>query len=439
MPEDTLTLRTDPTNSFDVLQRLGTASDRLGQSGARLGDGFVRGDRAVRTATQNITQGLLTANNAADAALLTFQSLERVFKIPIGATIGVAAAVAGVAALRNEAKKTEEAYNALKETLRVPLSVDIALSPADIGSRIEDVTKKTDDLIRRRDSFGQKALQFFAGPLLSTPAAMQGQLNDEIIQGQERRVTLSHQLGDSELKLANIKSREVDAEKDLTGISKEQIDIERLGIEIEQKRAKLLEDFIGKGGIALDVYQRMLAVQVTIGAQIKKDIADIVTKRDKIAQDIGSGKFLKDLQQKQQQESDKTAGLSQAQGFANAAAKGIPLGPGAQAILDIARSSGLIEDDNKPVGPIPGGRTAEIGESQDLVNQIEKNRIDAENFNRGLDDPGNRMDSMTGGLEPDDFIRLSDGAGDAATALSTLAEMDFRGLAPLDGLTISIQ
>ncbi len=439
MPEDTLTLRTDPTNSFDVLQRLGTGYQQFGRNTDRVGESFIRSERAARAATANIVSGLASVNTAADATLLIFQGLERVFKIGLIPAVGAAAAIAGVAALRKEAKELEIAVQAVRKELRNPISLDIQLSPEDITARIESVTKATQELEKRKDSIGTKALKFFAGPLLSSAGAIDKELNDAIIDGSERRVALSHALADSELKIANIKSRQVDAEKDLTGITKDQIDIERLGIEIEQKRAKLLEDFIGKGGIAIDVYQRMLAVQVTIGAQIKKDIADIATKRDKVAQDIGSGKFLQDLGQKKQQEFQQQAGRDVASILAKFAEGGGKLNPDSQAIVDAARQAGLIEDPNKPVEPIAGGRTAEVGESQDLVNQIERNRIDAENFNKTFGDDTNAPALPRGSLEPDDFIRLQNGAGDAAEALSTLGEMDFRGLAPLSGLTISIQ
>ncbi len=458
MPEDTLTLRTDPTNSFDVLQRLGTGYQQFGRNTDRVGESFIRSERAARAATANIVSGLTSVNNAADASLLIFQGLERVFKIGLIPAVGAAAAIAGVAALRKEAKELELAVQAVRKELRNPLSLDIQLSPEDITARIESVTKATQELEKKKDSIGTKTLKFFAGPLLSSASAIDKELNDAILDGSERRVALSHALADSELKLANIKSRQVDAEKDLTGITKDQIDIERLGIEIEQKRAKLLEDFIGKGGIAIDVYQRMLAVQVTIGAQIKKDIADIATKRDTIAGDIGSGKFLKDLQQKRQKESDQIAGRSQAQGFADAAAKGIPLGPDAQAILDAARSSGLVEDPNKPIVPIPGGRTADVGESQDLVNQIEKNKQTFDAFNPIIDEASKQMQQINSDstLSPDDMKRMMDtgdesgttvdanreleqAASEAATSLSQLSQLDFTGIMSLNGLVISIQ
>ncbi len=457
MPEDTLTLRTDPTNSFDVLQRLGTGYDKFGRNTDRVGESFIRSERAARAATANIVSGLASVNTAADATLVIFQGLERVFKIGLIPAVGAAAAIAGVAALRKEAQANEIALQKLRRELRDPLVLDVQLSPEDITTRIESVDKATQELEKRRDSIGNKVLKFFAGPLQSSAEAIDKSQNDAIIEGSERRVALSHALADIELKLANIKSREVDAAKDLTGITKDQIEIERLGIEIEQKRAKLLEDFIGKGGIAIDVYQRMLAVQVTIGAQIKKDIADIATKRDTIAGDIGSGKFLKDLQQKRQKESDQAAGRSQAQEFSDAAAKGIPLGPDAQAILDAARSSGLVEDPNKPIVPIPGGRTADVGESQDLVNQIEKNKQAFDAFNPTIDEASKQMQGLNDDstLTPDVMKRMEGGdeigttvdanreleqaASEAATSLSQLSQLDFTGIMSLNGLVISIQ
>ncbi len=166
MPEDTQTVRFDPTNSFDVLQRLGGASDRLGQSGERIGAGFIRGERVVRTATGNITRSLLTAGSAADVAAVSMEGLERVFRIGVGATVGVAAGVAGFAAVQAQIAKTTESVKVLGKELSKTFSTQAGLGAADLAKEIDLVSKATDDL--EKNTEGVKAFfarQFTRGPL----------------------------------------------------------------------------------------------------------------------------------------------------------------------------------------------------------------------------------------------------------------------------------
>lgn len=349
MPEDVVTLRADGSQYFDVLSRAGVAADRLSGSGDRIGTGFLRGDRAVRVATQNITQGLLSANNAADAALITFQSLERVFRIPIASTVGIAAAVAGVSALRNEMKKTQDAVEAARMSLRVPLEIQAQLSPEDIATRIEAITKTTRELEKQIDSAAQKIVRFFAGPLGSTSGAMRKQISDQIEENEARVSALATARADKELEIARNKHEQLEAEKEGGDILKAQV-------EFDQQRAKLMEEFITKGGNLLDFYKRFLAAQFTLndaiakGAQALGEMAEkamlkLGTTVKGFFQDVGSGQFVKNLGQQRLEQQQQQRGKDIVAELQAARDQGIPLGPNAQAILNeadnISKSAGV--------------------------------------------------------------------------------------------------
>ncbi len=265
MAEDTLRLTVDPGNSFDVLNRVSGAADRLGRSGARIGEGFIRGDRAVRIATQNITSGLLSATNAADAAGIAFQSLERVFRVPLAVTIGGAAGIAAFVLLNKEIEKTRLITSALGKELQKSFANQAQLSVTDLTADIDALNKTLEAVEKRASGPVQKLLgQLFQRDASGNrfdpkiPTAQRGptEIQDQINKGQERLNKLLDAQADKELFNAKLKL--------------EDNELTKAELILEEKRAKLLEDSVTKGGNTLSIFKRFLAAQIDLEVAARK-------------------------------------------------------------------------------------------------------------------------------------------------------------------------
>ncbi len=392
MPEDTLRVTIDPSNSFDVLQRLGGASDRLGQSGERIGAGFLRGDRVVRTATANITQGLFNVNNAADATLITMQSLERVFRIPIGLTIfsagAIAAGAAIVAMIEKASKAREELFKITQFSVRAGsadfLGTDQITQNLDqIKSKIEEITGEQ---VTRSHSLlstllGTGGIGPLAGIIPAQNAADQGKL-DQLRKAAVRDV---FDLTSKQNDLNRIESERLNGAEELA-------DLDKLETDHKERLGKLAESAVAAGLAQTEAARQLLEVENDrfriADATLRKKQEEIKLKESiKTAgmitdffADIGSGRFIKNFKTEQQREADADRGRQQIEEFRKARDAGIPLGPIA---------------------------AAELRDADRLAKQ-EKTGLPA--------------------LLNADFTNLLD-----------LSRYDFSGLTPLNGLTISIQ
>ncbi len=388
MPEDTLTVRIDPSNSFDVLQRLGGASDRLGQSGERIGAGFLRGDRVVRTATANITQGLFMANNAADATLLTLQALERVFRIPIGATILAAGAIAAVEAISKIIDKEKE----LREDIHRLRSESMAGNAAFLGTdqinkNLSDSSAKikeiTADLIALRAGKGKFLGVDFMGS--ETRAFFEKQDEEKLNELRGAAVEDVLKLTSKQNDLNRVEMERLSGAEDLA-------DLDKLSIEHNERLGKLAELINNAQLQETEAAEQLLSVEndrynVAVAILKKKQEEANLAKSIKTAgaitdffADVGSGRFIKNFDAEQKREADAERGRQQIEEFRRARDAGIPLGPVA---------------------------AAELRDADRLAKQ-EKTGLPA--------------------LLNADFTNLLD-----------LSRYDFSGLTPLNGLTISIQ
>ncbi len=456
MPEDTQTVRFDPTNSFDVLQRLGTASDRLGQRGEEIGKGFIRGDRAVRVATQNITQGLLSANSAADAAVITFQSLERVFKIPLVATVGAAATIAGFAYFKTKVDESQKAYEQLREELQRPLSAEIDLSPEDLAVRIDAVRKATDAAAKSADSWAaaigrvvlnpkllaQLALMFQPIPVpafllpFKTPKTTQD-LQKEATEGKARELKLSDALADNELRRASLKL----IDNDLT----------KAELILEQKRAALVEESVTKGGNTLNLYKRFLAAQIDLEVAGRKK-----AKEDEKTLDAA---------RKTTDELKKQAALLREPPKSPEQRKAEAIQEADQAVADAEANQHRIEAQQAEEARAAAQKKSDIGEIQRfgrVLNPQERlqTRLEdegaatqkgfedrAKDLNKSLND---QMEEQLRGVSPEQLKNerefnkgrgkedVSDLAGQDFSGIASLANQDFSGIASLGGLSIKI-
>ncbi len=361
MPEDTLTVRIDPSNSFDVLQRLGGATDRLGQSGERIGAGFLRGDRVVRTATANITQGLLTANNAADATIIAMQSLERVFKIPIGLTIFAAGAIAAGAAIVSMIEKAAKLNAEIEKLSSFSKSGSADFLGTDkIQGNLDSIKTKIEELsggvITRTHSLiaaltGAGGIGPLSGIIPAQNAADQERIT--VLQEAAKRDVLELTEKQNDLNAVALNSNKDQAELDKERVTHN----ERLG--------KLAQDVVAAGLAGTDAARQLLSTEndrynialailrtkqsETKAAKELKQQQDTAKQAQDFFLSVGSGKFIKDLGQKQTEDQQRQSAKDQIQELQQAKDQGIPLGPNAEAILKeadriSARQGGSIQD-----------------------------------------------------------------------------------------------
>ncbi len=392
MPEDTQTVRFDPTNSFDVLQRLGQGTDRLGASGARVGESFLRGDRAVRVATQNITQGLFMANNAADATLITMQSLERVFRIPIGLTIFAAGAIAAgaaiVAMIEKASKAREELFKITQFSVRAG-NPDF-LGTDQISSNLDEIRKKIEEISGQEITRSHSLLSTLlgtggVGPLSGIIPAQNAADQEKLAQLQKAAGRDVLDLTEKQNDLNRIESERLDGAEELA-------DLDKLEIEHKERLGKLAQGAVAAGLAQTEAARQLLEAENDrfriSDATLRKKQEEIKLKESiKTANavtdffaDVGSGRFVKNFKTEQQREADAERGKQQIEEFRKARDAGIPLGPIA---------------------------AAELRDADRLAKQ-EKTGLPA--------------------LLNADFTNLLD-----------LSRYDFSGLTPLNGLTITIQ
>ncbi len=339
MPEDRVTITADASQYFDVLNRAGAASDRFSRTGDRIGQGFIRGERVVRTATANIAGALTMSGDAATTALIAMQGLERVFQIGLGPTIAVAAGVKAFEVLHEQVKRTNDAYKDLKDELSKPLVPDPVTADAD--AKIEGLTDKVKKLSTESETFGTKFARIFSG--------LGGGLAKAFLPSFLQRGAAVALQG-----LAPVGPAAVQGVIAGAGT--------RLGA---------LADLKG---------QAILQAAEKLHQALEEAVARFRSSTGKLFQDIGSGQFLKDLQQRNTENQQTQAGQEMVKQFEADAASGIALGPAATAMVNAARAAAA-----------KGG----VGIS-DILNA--------------------------------DFSNLD-----------VLSKYDFSGLAPLSGITIMIQ
>ncbi len=339
MAEDRVTITADASQYFDVLSRAGVASDRFARSGDRIGAGFIRGERVVRTATANIAGALTMSGDAATTVLVAMQGLERVFQIGLGPTIAVAAGVKAFEVLHEQVKRTNDAYKDLKDELSKPLNVDPITAQTD--TKIEDLTGKIKKLSDESESFGTRFARIFSG--------LGGGLAKAFLPSFLQRGA-AEALGG----IAPVGPLAVKTLTDAAG--------KRLGAFADQR-----------GKAILDAADKLHQALAEAAERFKSSTGNLF-------RDIGSGQFIKDLQQRNLENQQTQSGQEMVRQFEQDAENGIPLGPNAAAMVKAARAAAA-----------KGG----VG-IQDILNA--------------------------------DFSNLD-----------MLSKYDFSGLAPLSGLTIMIQ
>lgn len=280
MPEDRTVLTADASQYFDVLSRAGVAADRLGASGARVGEGFLRGERAARVASRNISTGLLSVQDAGSGALVVMQGLERVFKLGFGPTIGIVGLITGVEFLHSKTKELLDTYGKLRDELARPLATGSAEA---IALQIESLSKATDELIRKQQTLSSRIV----GAIIASQPGGAGGRKDiqEAIEASQRRLNqLEDERANKELLAAKIRA--------------ESNEIAKAELVFEDKRNALLDEFIKKGGNVLNFYKRELAAEIDLeSAKRKEQDANekkLATLKDQTAEAEKQAKLAKD-------------------------------------------------------------------------------------------------------------------------------------------------
>lgn len=296
-----------------------TASDvsrttRDGFSGGIAGAFRRTPERRAERAIGTFGAGLLTGDPALAIAALS----EKI--TGFGLVGGVAVGVVAVAfeKFRKQVEEASKAYEGLRSQLSRPLPLQTALGPEGITSQIESLSKAEDTLIEKRKSLGERLKEFFGGgtsPAGSADVRFGGTAPSRQQTTAERNDAA---IKESEKRLADLAAARADKELKIANIklqavssSEKDAELAKITLDYEEKRAALL--LSRTGGDSLDLFKSKLALDIEERAsrlQIEK-------------------KF------------------------------GPPPDPGElRTALD----------------PIPGGRVAGVGESQQLVNELELNR-----------------------------------------------------------------
>ncbi len=349
MPEDTLRVTIDPSNSFDVLQRLGQSTDRLGLSGERIGAGFLRGDRVVRTATANITQGLLSANNAADATIIAMQSLERVFKIPIGLTIFAAAAIAAGAAIVSMIEKAAKLNAEIEKLSSFSKSGSADFLGTDkIQGNLDSIKTKIEELSGGIITRTHSLIAGLTGAGGVGPLA--GIIPAQNAKDAERIKTLQEAAARDVLELTE---KQNDLNKVALESNKEQAELDKERITHNERLGKLAQDVVAAGlagtnaakqllSTENDRYNIALAILRTKQSEVResrllKQQQDTAKQATDFFTDLGSGKFAKDFANQQLEEQQRERAKQLVVEIEEGQKQGFFQNPLSQAILKEAR------------------------------------------------------------------------------------------------------
>lgn len=348
MPEDRVTITADASQYFDVLARAGVASDRLGASGARVGEGFVRGERAARVATANIVAGLATVNNAADATLIAFQSLERVFKIPIGFTVLAAGAIAaGVAISRaiDETVKLNEEVRKLASFSRIGGDF---LNTGQITENLDAIGTKVQSLIsdiRSRNSnpllnLAQNIAGFLPGQ--SGTALAIGAARNFLNREDEERIAELRAGAARDVLFLTEKQNDLNAAEldEIDGL-KDSADLRKAEADSKQRSYNLSKLIVAAGLEGTEAARQLLSTEQdrlkieTAILEKKKQQAQTqaLNKTSDFFADVGSGRFAKAFAESQQHDLEAIQGQQLVDEIKRGQAEGFFQNPLSQAIL----------------------------------------------------------------------------------------------------------
>lgn len=346
MPEDRVTITADGTQYFDVLRRAGTAAESLSGSGTRIGESFLRGDRAIRVATANITQGLLTANSAADATLITMQSLERVFRVPIGLTVFAAAGIALAGVITSAIEKVQKLNEEIRKLVSFSKVSPDFLGTDQINKNLDDIVSKIDELQAKQVTRSHSLLSTFLGtggfsPTAGIVPALNAQDQEKLNQLIEAAKIDVLDLTEKQNDLNRVEIERLNNQEDIADLDKQELDHkERLGKLASLAAAADLAGTEAARQLLLTENDRYnVAVKILQKKQEEERLAKSIKTAstvENLFKDIGSGKFLADFKQNQIAEQLAQRGREIVAEAQDAVNRGIPIDPVLQAELRAA-------------------------------------------------------------------------------------------------------
>lgn len=313
-------------------------------------------ERRAERAISQLGAGLLTGDIG--MAIAGFTEKITAFGLAAGAGVGVAIGV--FEKFHHEVIETAKAFDGLQQNLHRPLAFQGALGPEAISSELESGNKALQAALEKRESIWNKLNEFLHRGTTAGQAdtrfggAPVGPAGPDLAAQHDKIIEEALQ---RQNQLAGIR-----ADKELQianlklmsaqGYEKEAA-LAKITLDAEEKRAALL---LNRGGNALDLFKSNLAIDAESKAartEIEKKFPDFHV-------------------------------------------------PTTSANTDFFNS------------PIPGGRTAEPGESQYLVNQVEANRLASERLNAGLPPASSQFQDMVPQGFFNDYLNDPQGAIDKA-------------------------
>jgi hypothetical protein len=440
-------------------------------------DSVLEGQRRVQTNLKNLALDLSTSTSATDALRTGALRLSEVFKIGIIPAVAIGGGALVFGKINEQVKATVESFNALQAQLRRPLFEQAALGADALVSELQNITKATDDLIKKRNSFG--------GRLISGFSRGRDDITESIVAGQRRQKDLTAAIADQELRVSNIKSDGLD-------ISEHQAALDKIQLDSQERLAKLhLENSLTKPGRdALSLFKRDAAARQDADEAIlqegrraqavketvehAKDLANIDAKglsplADKLTKldlEVRYRQKLLDLARTLEQKDRADADLSQAKANKTNAVRQAGLS-GLQTPDTFAAEVKATIQSLQPTltsAFVEAQKRSFAKDASDLSNEAVKqgDLEESERLHRIADTLEAEADAIKAGrqqLESDARQRLfgkpDQAAGNAPagsgdfngvaslanldfTNMKELADYDFSGLAPLSGLSITI-
>ncbi len=389
MADQTVTLTLDAQQYYSQIAKITASTRGLSDAGERMGAGFIRGERVVRTATGNIAASLLSVNDAASVAVVAMQGLERVFRIGLLPTVAVAAGVAAFEVFHKQIEKTREASDALGKELGKAVGLEVQGSVESLTADIDALTDKMAKLRKESQSPTSKILKAFLGQDDSEAAQLR---RAEHGRPEELPRTKEQQQAIEQAKqLKTYSDARADKEVKIAELKRDQNKIGQIELHYEDQRAKLFQGAFKAGLNMVDLMKRLIALQITLKDEVLKEVEarheSVRAAKEKfigntrnLFKDIGSGQFAKDLQQRNSENLQTEHGQEVADLVEEKVRQGLPLNELEAAIGNAARGA-----------------------------------------------------AAKGGVGVEDILNAD------FSNLDVLSKYDFSGLAPLSGLTISIQ
>jgi hypothetical protein len=311
---DTVTLILDAEQYNRALAQVTAGTGRLRAAGGQIGEGFIRGERVVRTASANIAASLLASGDAATTVLVAMQGLERVFKIGILPTVAVAGLIAIFEVFHKQIERTKEASDELGKELGKSLGLEVQDSVEAIGTNIDALTEKIRKLKKETSSPTNKFLNALLGKDDTEAAALRRAEHGRPEQLPETKE--QKQLIEGESRLRELTSARADKEVKIAEAKRDQNKILTLELGYESQRAKLFDGAYKSGLNMVDLMKRLVALQIGLKDEVSKEVearrasaaaaaAELEAKKQTFLLDVGSGKFLKDAVQKRAEDQQR--------------------------------------------------------------------------------------------------------------------------------------